>query len=491
MLILLLAISAACNRPASISSKNLPAAQAVTPLGNLAVQNPAEQTSLSTPLPTRPNYSPGELVDYTAQTGDTLPALAARFNTSVAEILTANPIIPENATTMPPGMPMKMPIYYMPFWGTPYQILPDSLFVNGPLQAGFDTASFVAGYPGWLKDFKGFAGGSNRNGAELVDLVAVNYSVSPRLLLALLEYQAGALSQPGHAVDSEYPLGNRDKRYPGMYMQLVWAANLLNDAYYRWRSGTLPSFDFDNQRIERPDPWQNAATVALQYYFSRLQPQEIYNHSVSPDGIAATYRSLFGDPWDGNQPHLPGSLEQPLFTLPFEADKIWAYTGGPHTAWGTGQPWAAIDFAPPSVSFGCVWSDEWVTAVAPGVVSRVGTGEVVLDLDSDGDERTGWVMFYLHIATKDRVALGTHLETGGFIGHPSCEGGHVTGTHVHIARKYNGEWILADGPLAFNLDGWIAHNGDIPYKGTLTRYSQVVIASTSSNYKTHIFREGQ
>ena len=38
------------------------------------------------------------------------------------------------------------------------------------------------------------------------------------------------------------------------------------------------------------------------------------------------------------------------------------------------------------------------------------------------------------------------------------EGGHVTGTHVHIARKYNGEWIPADG-LAFNLEGWVAHDG--------------------------------
>jgi len=33
-----------------------------------------------TPLPTRPNFKPGELVDYTAQSGDTLPALAARLS---------------------------------------------------------------------------------------------------------------------------------------------------------------------------------------------------------------------------------------------------------------------------------------------------------------------------------------------------------------------------------------------------------------------------
>jgi len=47
-----------------------------------------------TPFPTRPAYEPGELVEYTAQTGDTLHALAQRFNTSVEEIRMANDIIP-------------------------------------------------------------------------------------------------------------------------------------------------------------------------------------------------------------------------------------------------------------------------------------------------------------------------------------------------------------------------------------------------------------
>ncbi|HQV63613.1 MAG TPA: LysM peptidoglycan-binding domain-containing protein, partial [Anaerolineales bacterium] len=53
-----------------------------------------------TPIPTRTTYTPGELVDYIAQTGDTVPALAARFNTTVEEIFQANLQIPRDATTM-------------------------------------------------------------------------------------------------------------------------------------------------------------------------------------------------------------------------------------------------------------------------------------------------------------------------------------------------------------------------------------------------------
>ena len=104
-------------------------------------------------------------MDYVAQTGDTLPALAARFNTTIQEIRDANPDIPADATTMPPGMPMKIPIYYLPFWGTTFQILPDSQFVNGPAAIGFDTGAFVASHPGWLKDFRTYAVGAIHSGA--------------------------------------------------------------------------------------------------------------------------------------------------------------------------------------------------------------------------------------------------------------------------------------------------------------------------------------
>jgi hypothetical protein len=139
---------------------------------------------------------PGELVEYIAQNGDTLPALAARFNTSVEEIREANPVIPQDATTMPPGFPMKIPIYYLPLWGTAYQSIPDHAFVNGPAQIGFSTSAFVASTSGWLKNYRVYAGEKMRTGAEMVDYVATNYSVSPQLLLALLEYQTGALTQP-------------------------------------------------------------------------------------------------------------------------------------------------------------------------------------------------------------------------------------------------------------------------------------------------------
>lgn len=448
---------------------------------------PLAPTPVPAPTSERPKYAPGELVDYTAQNGDILPALAARFNTTVEEIRQANPVIPLDATTMPPGFPMQIPIYYLPLWGTAYQSIPDHAFVNGPAQIGFSTSAFVAGTSGWLKYYRVYAGERMRTGAEAVDYIAQNYSVSPQLLLALLEYQTGALTQP-QMPPGNYMLGFRRVNYESPYLQLIIAANTLNNGYYNWRSGKLTELELLDETLFRPDPWQNAGSVALQYYFSRLYAGEPFFAAIGPEGLARVYQTFFGDPWTNPVVILPGSLQQPALQFPFSPGQIWAYTGGPHTGWGSGEPLAAIDFAPASDTTGCVTvePDQYATAMADGLVLRSDIDGTVIDLDKDGDERTGWTLYYLHLATEAKISLGREVKAGDPVGYPSCEGGHVTGTHVHIARKYNGEWILADGPLAFNLEGWIAQNGTREYKGTLTRGGAVITACECSDHQSQI-----
>jgi LasA protease len=451
---------------------------------------PIPPTPVPAPTSGRPNYAPGELVDYTAQSGDTIPALAKRFNTTEKEIRAANPIIPIDATTMPPGMPMKIPIYYLPLWGTAFQSIPDDAFVNGPSQVGFNTSAYVASTNGWLKNYREYIADEWRTGAEMVDYVATNYSVSPRLLLALLEYQAGALTQPEQP-EREYLLNQRRTNYGSPYLQLVLAANVLNNGYYAYRSGELTELELLDKTITRPDPWQNAGSVALQYYFSRLYSGDPFFAAIGPDGLARTYRNLFGDPWVDPVPVLPGSLQQPALRFPFQPGQPWTYTGAPHTGWGKGEPLAAVDFAPPAEHAGCVEvkQDNYATAVADGLVVRSTVDGLALDLDGDGDERTGWVIFYLHLATAARAPVGKQLQVGDMIGYPSCEGGEVTGTHVHIARKYNGEWILADSPVPFNFEGWIAHNGAQAYLGTLTRGALTIRACTCSDIQSQVISD--
>ncbi len=468
------------------SCSSLPNDQTVasTPLSNNEVGQP---TSALTPFPTRRPYAPGELVDYVAQTGDTLPSLALRFNTSVDEILAANTFIPRDATTMPQGMPMKIPIYYRALWGSAFQIIPDHAFVNSPTNIGFNTAAFLATQSGWLSTYRAYVGGEWKTGAALVDYTAINYSISPKLLLAILEYQGGALTQPAPPV-SKNLLGLHRPFWDSPYLQLVLAANTLNNGYYGWRTGSLLEFEGDDAILIRPDPWQNPGSVALQYYYSRMFTGDEYNRAIGPDGLYKTYFTFFGNPWENQFNLIPGSLTQPDLLLPFPQDQTWNFTGGPHTGWGTGAPFAALDFAPPAEQSGCVPAkpENFATAVADGLVVRSSIDGLALDLDQDGDERTGWVVYYLHLATDQRATLGSDLKAGDMIGYPSCEGGRSTGTHVHIARKYNGEWIPADSSLPFVVSGWVPHNGLEAYEGTLTKGGLTVTACVCGDAYTSI-----
>jgi LasA protease len=82
----------------------------------------------------------------------------------------------------------------------------------------------------------------------------------------------------------------------------------------------------------------------------------------------------------------------------------------------------------------------------------------------------------MHMAAEDRVAVGAKLKAGDKIGHPSCEGGAADATHLHLARRYNGEWIPAAGSIPMVLDGWRVTGEATDYDGGLIKGNQVRVA---------------
>ena len=292
------------------------------------------------------------------------------------------------------------------------------------------------------------------------------------MLLALLELRAHWVTgQPSNLAERYYPLGNMDARKKELYPQLAWAVDQLSTGFYSWREGRITEITFPDGTSRRISPGLNAATVGLQFLTAQLEDEASWSGDLySDEGLTAVYEKLFGSPWvraHSVEPVFPPNLAQPDLNLPFYPNQVWSFSGGPHSPWSQEKNGgrSALDFAPSSTESGCVKSDMWVGASAGGLVTRSDHGVVILDLDGDGHEETGWVLLYLHIATDGRVPLGRFVEAGDPLGHPSCEGGNATGTHVHFVRKYNGEWIAADGPLSFNLSGWTALTpGSIPTK---------------------------
>lgn len=445
-----------------------------------------------TPSPT-PDLAHQPPYIYYTQAGDTLPALAVRFGVATEEIR-ANTSLPSTGLLSPNTM-LLIPRRLAHTTANTH-LLPDSEVVYSPSAIDFDVRAYVEQAGGYLSTYREYLQSSGMTaGADILAEVSLNNSINPRLLLALLEYEGHWVYEyPTNPFQEDHPLGyTKTDSHAPLYHQLAWAVNQLSIGYYGWREGLLTTIRFRDGTTARLAPDLNAGTVALAYFFAQVSANraEWERALDEKSGFPAFYAKMFGDPWARAytvEPLYPPDLTQPPLILPFQKGSVWYFTGGPHGAWEHDGARAALDFAPGSTHGGCEVSRKWVVAVASGVVVRSGHGVVMLDLDGDGKEQTGWDILYLHIADKGRVAAGTPLHVGDRIGHPSCEGGHATGTHVHIARKYNGEWIAADGPVPFVMDGWVPHAGPQPYEGTLTKDGKTIRACPCGSPKQEIFR---
>lgn len=462
-------------------------------LDPLSIPSKASPTPLTATATLPPVNTAGPMDVYQSQGGDTLNIVARRFNLKPEQIIAAV-VLPPADQLIPTGTLLLVPKSRNGDISPAARTIPDSEIVFGPATIGFSVQDYVNKQGGYLAAYKEYVvSGGWLSGEQAVERLALENSINPRMLLALIEYESHwVLGQPTNLAQAEYPLGYFDYNSRGLFRQMMWATGALSDGYYRWRSGDLSELTFlDGTRL-RLNPFLNAGTVAIQYYFALTHTRAEWEQAVAPTGFPALYAKMFGPVWERAQsfePTIPAGLTQPALTLPIEPGRTWAFISGPHSAWERQGALAALDLAPGATESGCVRNDAWVLAPADGEVVRTAPGVVMLDLDGDGYEQTGWVLLFLHIRSDDKVVTGQVLKKGDRIGHASCEGGIATGTHIHIARKYNGEWILAGGPLPFNMDGWIAHNGAAPYLGTLTRDGQTVTACTCSSIETNITRD--
>ena len=414
------------------------------------------------------------LGSHTVSAGETLGILAQRYETTVEELMNLNGLT--NPDLVHVGQALQVPgVEIQLVAGPDFKIVPDSELVYGPSAKDFDARAFVSGLEGYLLGHQEVVEGQAMDGPVILQLVADRHSVNPRLLLAVLEHQTGWVSR-NEGINSTPNLGYSGAGAPGLYGQLSWASNLLNLGYYGRAEGGLRGFNLGDDTQIVFSPTINDGTAGLQRFFAAVDGAtlETWQHNVGREGIFATYSRLFGNPFAYSfDPIQPDQLAAPELELPWTAGETWYYTGGPHGAWNTGSAWGALDFVPPAEQVGCIQSDAWVTSMTDGRVVRSGHGAVVVDMDSDGYPGTGWAITYMHLETRDRAPLGIEVKAGDRLGHPSCEGGFSNGTHLHIARSYNGRWISADGDIPFVMSGWVSSGAGAEYDGYLTRGSAV------------------
>ena len=415
---------------------------------------------------------------YTVRSGDTLSGIAIAVGATISELLSMNGM--SNADVLKAGQVLHI---HMPITAhaPAIKLIPDSELVNSPTATAFNISQFMVAHPqGYLNQYTETVDAVVMTGPQIVMRVAEQYSIHPRLLLALLDYKGGWIDEPAPAGDRlKFPLGYVRTRGDSLNVQLSWASMRLNEGYYGWQLGSRLWVRLDDGVRAFMGNGINAGTAGLQSYVAAISTSastgvdswlSLLDNGAT--GVIQTYRRLFGDPWTYDLGQLaPTGLQQPEFVLPWAKGETWLFTGGPHAAWGAGSPWGALDFTS-MTAYGCNQLDQWVTAMITGTIARSNNGEVVESLDPGGDERAGWSILYMHMRSDGRAKVGDKVAIGDRIGHPSCEGGVVNGSHVHLVRKYNGEWQNAVGATPFVIDGWVASEGAVEYDGLLTKGPQ-------------------
>ena len=400
-------------------------------------------------------------LEYLVQEGDELGQIAANFGLTIQQIQSANAFADD--VTIFPGQIIIVPQRVSAI-GPALKLIPDSELVYGPAAIDFNVLTYANERSGFLASYSESIDGVATSGPEILQRFAENYSLNPRLLLALLEYQSGWVTQAEPDADKlVYPYGRAAGQ--GLFRQLNWTANKLNAGFYGWREGRLSLVILgDGTRIGL-DPGLNAGTAAVQFFFAQTSNSEGWERAISADGFAQVYARMFGDPFArAVEPLIPADLQQPIFDLPWERGSTWYFSGGAHASFGSGTPWGAVDFVPPDDNVGCYVSAAAATAVDTGQVVRTGLGQVMLDLDQDGFEQTGWNVLFFHLDDATHALADTIASRGSYLGRPSCDGGSATGAHLHLARKYNGVWI---SPLdvPFQLGDYVLEVGEQEYSG--------------------------
>ena len=134
---------------------------------------------------------------------------------------------------------------------------------------------YVQNAGGFLSTYTEEVEGETLSGAQIVEQVALDTSINPRILLAVLEYRSGWVTgRPTNPDQTVYPIGFQAAGYSGLLKELTLAARQLTIGYYGWRSGKVVEIEFNGGIRLRANPLLNPGTLALQFLFAKLYNSE-------------------------------------------------------------------------------------------------------------------------------------------------------------------------------------------------------------------------
>ncbi|MBD1582030.1 M23 family metallopeptidase [Pseudoalteromonas sp. S16_S37] len=296
------------------------------------------------------------------------------------------------------------------------QVVNEQAFLFSDNLQDFDLESFLLSYAPHLIEKK-----------EVILHWAGYSSISPKLLLAMMESQSQILSTPSKK-NLFMPFASLSSKV-GFDNQIKDIALSLSKRYYAYQK-------YREETKSSIQPTSNASTVAL---ISLFQKQ-----NAGLNELLEQYERLFANDSLKLSPDTqvkPLSIEpQANFTmqLPWPSGYAW-YSGGAHSNTGSGYPYSSLDFNNGSGGWGS--NTPWVQASHGGTVTRYSSCSIRVTHPS------GYATQYYHMDSL-QYQSGDVISSGAWLGRYAnnknqalCQGGSSSGPHVHFSLLNNGRFI--------------------------------------------------
>ncbi|MEN9866969.1 MAG: hypothetical protein RL748_2559 [Pseudomonadota bacterium] len=300
--------------------------------------------------------------------------------------------------------------------------------------------------------------------AEVISHWAGYTSISPKVLIALMEQQTGAISRAQKGVPAR-PFGKLS-RANGFSEQVRDVAHqLATKLYARAAAG-------EAGLVEGSEFASNAATTNPLHALFENRMSIDANIDQNLADFAQTYQRLFGTGFNLEKAAAPlhtATLAGPangVLQFPFPLGASW-HVGGAHTNTGSGNyPMASLDMSQGG-GWGSNQSNIWVSASAAGTFKKHSScfAEVV--------HANGWSTTYYHLMNI-QYNTGASVAKGVRVANPAntkaqalCNGGSSTGPHEHWSLKNNGSYYHLNGVY---VSGWQITATGTSYDTNCTRF---------------------
>ena len=287
--------------------------------------------------------------------------------------------------------------------------------------------------------------------AETITHWSGRSSISPKVILAILEHQAQSLSQEKSANDLNLALKGLSNKN-SLKEQISDISTRLATSYYKNVEEKVANPQVQSLKALLSSNLASSATSIEQ------QNQELKS-------FTQTFFALFPQ---STQPQIetPSSLalsvpSASLLQLPYPVGQSWQTWGGTHTFTGQGSgPRSSLDFRQNRGGFGSNTASLWVSSASQG--SAVKHSSCFVEVLAPG----GWSTTYYHldnvqVNTGQSVSRNARLANyANNLDQALCEGGTANGPHLHFSLKLNGAYMSLDG---VQLSGYRVQDGRSNY----------------------------